>query len=192
MIYITGAWQVGLDGIRKEVEYFNFFHSEFIRVNGGFRYLADAIHGFDFTTSKEVRWPINYEKILGLGVEPSTGRGVVVKHTAKTAQLHKYIEVLKSEDSNEDGYKLSVFGHGGSCVILQDWNGGYSGYADSVFTLYDLLIFMCRKTKTNLMQSDTIHFGGKGLPWDVLLGLDHSAEADRFYTKMWIEACGRV
>lgn len=91
-------------------------------------------------------------------------------------------------------HKLSVFGTRGSVVRFMDSETTsmyVGGYSRATYTLYDFLILMCRSLKVNLMAYEYIRFMSKVHCWVVTLGLKHDVEADRFWTKMWMEAVAK-
>lgn len=109
----------------------------------------------------------------------------VVTHTHKTALLHNYIEVVDRMESSYVAGMLKALGECGSVAITYGYNK-----VGAVCTLYDYLCVMCRRTSTNLLQRETLQFGGHGLPWVVKLRLHHDKEADRYWTKMYMDAVG--
>ena len=137
---------------------------------------------------------------------------VAVRYTEKEAKLHDYIvsaSTRKSENGNlgivdrfEELYKqedsttaviaipdelIDVFGDRGSVVTRTAYDTGVVTRC----TLYDLLIFLCRQAGVYLMHKDVLLIDSGLLSLRTRIEFRHSVEADRFFTKLYMEACGQ-
>lgn len=67
--------------------------------------------------------------------------------------------------------------------------GKQTGFLEEVelFTLYDILGVVCRDLKLNLMRYETIQFFSSTKDYVTTIKLSQSAEAKRFYTKMYLD-----
>lgn len=154
---------------------------------------------------------------IGRGLNFADATGVVVCHTKKTATLQRYVNVaeirrgvypLDFKDADicvmeKHDFRLNsqthaiislLFGHD---VILWFGQGGsvtswskLNGTEKVILPLYDLLIILCRRTGINLMSYETIQLGSRSMLWQSTVRLLHTEEANRFYTKMYLDVVG--
>lgn len=154
---------------------------------------------------------------IGRGINFADASGVVVRHTLKTATLQRYVNVAEtrrgvypldfkdSDICNVEKHELMlksqshsiisllfgqdvipVFGVGGSATSWSKLNG----LQKTLLPLYDLLIILCRRTGLNLMSYETIQLGSRSMLWQSTIRLLHTEEANRFYTKMYMDVVG--
>lgn len=127
------------------------------------------------------------EETVGVGISPVDGCWTFVTHDKKAAYLHRYIEVAETFTMPFDQmgeYSIIAFGCNRSVVLWTDKN------FRSICTVYDLLIYMCRATGENLLNENLVSFGNRSLGWILDITLSHTDEANRFYTKMWLDVVG--
>lgn len=165
---------------------------------------TDSVHTF---------LSLDEECELGFGI--SQDNRVYVRLDSKSAKLHEFIEqvevvdAIKGDDfallargslnldaSKEPGEKtlcvatddidVRIFGMLGSCVIRQ----AHKGRNGTVMSMYDLLGDMCRLFKMNIMQYKCVAVYGATGPV-TLVWLKHTHEAERFFTKMYIDVTRR-
>lgn len=154
---------------------------------------------------------------IGRGLNFADATGVVVCHTIKTATLQKYVNVaeirrgvypLDFRDADvcimdKREYNLTSKTHSiisllfGNDVVLWFGVGGsvvrwskMNGVEKTILPLYDLLIILCRQTGINLMSYETIQLGSRSMLWQSTVRLLHTEDADRFYTKMYLDVVG--
>lgn len=160
--------------------------------------------------------------ILGVGKDTSLMQWIATAHTKKTAMLHKYVDWVKWEHHGsyavadadmlyypegvvafygEPGendtlvvrmtqQRLAFCGLKGSVVHFDE--SIYNSEKSHVWTLYDFLIYVSRLCQCNIMRYHFIQFECERLQWYCQLQLTDSVEANRFFTKMWFEACRKV
>lgn len=145
----------------------------------------------------------------------SLAGGVIVRHTAKTAALHRfvdsawtvginpevdlycndYIEVATGVRSIGDHKSLVVntfeediriVGRQGSAVVRQS---KVRGTRDAM-TLYDALGYLCKELEVNLMSYDSVMFYSEMLCYEAKVSFVHNQEADRYFTKMYYDISG--
>ena len=124
---------------------------------------------------------------------------VAVKNTWKTAKLHDYII---SAETALSGGRLAIGSDFKSVIVRDEWIDvfGQTGsivsrtsYDTGVVTrctLYDLLISLCRQCAEYLMYKDVLLIDSGAVSLQTIIRFRHSAEADRFFTKMYLEAGG--
>lgn len=144
------------------------------------------------------------------------GPGAVVLHDALSAGLFKYVNSARTilcktdEDSrNKDIIGYNVFDvtknlRGCSVLELQmrdhimtlsdtvvSWST-WSGTLETLHTLYHTLIYMCRETGVNLMSYKEVRFCTIDTRFCTIIKFSQTPQAQRFLTKMYMAACGRV
>ena len=141
----------------------------------------------------------------------------LVSNDAKTVQIHKYIEsvVVEKGGNNQwamtdtcilnvggrpnhilaDGRirltvelgaaKVRVLGVDNSVWIRENGTGTFL----TIYNMYNLLASLCRDCELNLMKYSTIRlYTRDGLETSMTtINLKHNLEADRFFTKMWLD-----
>ena len=144
---------------------------------------------------------------IGYGVDTRFQTAVVMVHNRKSASLHRYVNYFKTDFhtapvsyescdvcyhtafdvelkrnsskilnvSLRDNYIDALAPDGGVCL----WRS-YGSNRSIRCTLYDLLIFLCREFKTNVMQYEEIQFCNDVADVSTVLKLSHNAEAERF------------
>lgn len=197
------------DGVGDSVGYFKY------RISLGHHY---KIYCKSVDGGREV--PLDAMKMhecLGIQLNEKNETGVVITLGHKDAILHSYVSCSETKalvppakyanaDIIEYPHPQQPF-HGSKVLDIHmnrppillggidgsvvEWRGNVStGLSLAICTLYDFLIFMCRKTGVNLMQYEILQFGSQSYGWSITLGLQHNEEADRFYMKMYLDAVG--
>lgn len=154
---------------------------------------------------------------VGRGISIPGHNVVAVCHSAKTARLQNYVNMAETivyckpqsfrvrdglvlENGtvfNRDihGNKIlcvvtrtdtiKVMGDGGSVVLRKS----LASPAPSILTLYDLLIELCKLCNMNLMSYETLQICNAKRGYETLIRLIHNRESERFFLKMYMEAC---
>ena len=148
---------------------------------------------------------------IGVGICGLSSEGSVVCHTKKTATLHHHIDAVRTkygtpilvddvervfDNGAMAGYSkgrvlyldtgktvLDIIGLRGSVCI---WPGDSSKRL-KVYTLYDALGCLCRNTGVNLMSYKELHLYSDVRRTTTTIELSDSAEAKRFFTKMYLD-----
>lgn len=172
-----------------------------------------TMHDMDSGEDEKVRpSSIPYRpKLLGYCEDISYVGGVVVKHSDKTAKLHRYIKsavtrkgapamrlfgvdsysiydrgVIEKESNvvavNTFNTIFRVGGELGSVAVKQDGGG-----SAEVMPLYDALGYLISRIGLNLMLYDEIRLYSELYKYKTIIGLEHGAEADRFFMKMFLD-----
>lgn len=135
----------------------------------------------------------------------------LVCYNSKTVQLFRYVKSAKTQEGvsvvdlrNSDSCELGagfagsgdsrllvvntgydcirVCGHMGSVVVVEE----NVGTSLSICTLYDLLIWLCKRMKANIMTYERIQLY-RQWNYSTVIELEHSQEADRFFMKMYLD-----
>ena len=141
--------------------------------------------------------------------------GVIVRHTLKTATLHRFVDSSWTVGKNPEvnlaecdwvnirarayqltGHKslavntmdedIRILGRGGSVAVRQS---KVLGTRDAM-TLYDMLGCLCREFDMNLMSYEKITFYSERLFYESRVGFVHTSESDRYFAKMYVDVCG--
>ena len=144
------------------------------------------------------------------------GNPVVVRHTEKTALLHKYIDSIETEAGTGQVYLAGIdFGTWCSDKVIpirgennpvlaidtKDDSICTSGVMGSVvskqtgflggikvMTLYDILIETCRALQADVMAYEVLIYHSPQSHYTTTIRFSQSQEAKRFLLKMWLEA----
>lgn len=156
----------------------------------------------------------------GLGTDIEDGSGVAVKHTAKTATLHKHILAAETRICSPlfhvSGANIVVISGGkplqfrvGNLNII-DINVsnemikclGLSGSVATrqasqcdtpfVMTLYDLLGCLCRESGRNLLTYELLRIYSPERRCETIIRLSQTARSKRFFTKMYFDVTGSL
>lgn len=87
--------------------------------------------------------------------------------------------------------RLHLSGYMGS-VVVYDGDLGHS-FGESICTLYDFLVHLCRHIGLNIMAYKRLQFSGVDFThkeWHAVIDLLHNAESERYFTKMWLDVIG--
>lgn len=156
---------------------------------------------------------------IGYGERAVYGNAGVVVHTAKTARLHQYVKSVEVEigsgEVNLVGIDSCVWSRKSvtgikrkthqilaldtlsESVLLSGCKGSVVmrqlGFlADiSLVTLYDLLCTVCRDLHFNVMLYDGVLFHSRQAHYISTLLLSQEQDAQRFFTKMYLDAMRR-
>ena len=198
------------------------FVSEVVSNNGpiaGLGRLNTTINGFvsanvyDLETGHETRvTDLSALSVKTIGF--CKHRGILVKHTRKTALFHSFIEIADTVDCTpgfdffnmdsasfvsgtavrigsddivvDTGFRyIHLTGELGSVAMWQDDIG--TGY--QYITLYEAIGRVCKKLGFNLMAYKRIFLYSKSRNYFSQIDLKHSHEADMFFTKMFVDVC---
>lgn len=143
--------------------------------------------------------------------------GAVVSNSAKTIQIHQYIKSAVTRIGSSRNWALSdicilnkggrpthrrVDGRGrltvemGSDSVTMRGVGSSIGIRQNgigtridVYNMYDLLGSLCRDCELNLLTYDTIRLYTRSGEDSSMTTIEllHDAEANRFFTKMWLD-----
>lgn len=141
--------------------------------------------------------------------------GVVVKHSDKTAMLHRYLRRVNTKSRapamnllRMDSYSIydrNVGSRTKLCrspiVAVNTFNtmfavGGelgsvvvkqLGGGSAEIMTLYDALGYVCSQIGLNLMLYDEIQLYSELYKYKTVIELEHSKESDRFFMKMFLD-----
>ena len=86
-------------------------------------------------------------------------------------------------DTGHDIYNIR--GKFGS-VVTKFWA---DEYRIECYSLYDFLVLLCRRFNKNLLKYETIQLYSKNGNYTLTVRLKHTAEAERYFTKMWMDVC---
>ena len=176
-----------------------------------------VLHDMEKGTDEEVRpSSLPYRQgVLGYVEKIHHVGGVVVKHSEKTATLHKYIKgigtksgapamlLLSADSCSIYDRNVSETGrlHGRPTVAVNTYNtifkvGGElgsvvvkqpGGGSAEILTLYDTLGYVCSQIGLNLMTYNEIQLYSELYKYKTTIELEHSKEADRFFMKMFLD-----
>lgn len=157
---------------------------------------------------------------LGLGVDMEDGSVVAVKHTIKTANLHKHIAFAQTRicdpSAFTSGEAIAVLceGHlvgmrdvcndhrilaintGSEMIKVTGLLGSVtmrqSAPCDtpSVWTLYDLLGALCSESDLNVMTWHMLRLYSQDRRYETVLRFSQTEKARRFFTKMYFDVTG--
>ena len=171
---------------------------------------------YDTDTNTHETFYVGEENIANvIGVAPCA----VVSYSPKTIQIHRYIKSIGTVPLSCAGWAMtdtcilhrpdrvqhrSVFGRFRLTIEMGEDKVTFLGPSNSVamrrrgnridvYNIYDFLGDMCRDCELNLMSYNTIRFytrDGEDSCMTVL-ELEHSKEADRYFSKMYLDVMKR-
>lgn len=189
-----------------------------VYIGGDFFHWLHTCATIGYTDKDEFMLCPSTVDVIGIGKDPFLARWFAVQHSKKTAMLHEYVDCVLTKANNKpdimrnndvlfmpDGIfgfesgpymhdvldiqmsesKVGLCGYQGGVVVYQSTT--YESLRD-IYTLYDFLVLMCRLSGVNLFKYKKVYFCSMNLRWTCSVTLNHSIEAERFFTKMWIEA----
>ena len=83
---------------------------------------------------------------------------------------------------------IELIGTGGSVVLRTD---SPKDDKPRIYNLFGLLVQLCRETEINIMSYKSLRLYSPGRGYETRIKFTESVEARRFFTKMYIEICGR-
>lgn len=176
-----------------------------------FSYMADNAIIKDTGSCGSVDTAGKYKGVIGIGLDRDVNRHIAVVHTKKAALLYRYASILgvgkrphylrncafvdfrekniqladrDSLDVQMQSQSLNVY----DTVLVWD-EYIFNNQPTVVCTLYDFLIEMCRYFEANIMRYGVVQFGSVVQKWCVRLKFAQTPEAQRFYSKMWLDVC---
>lgn len=180
-----------------------------------FRYSPDNQHMFyhlqksvihDLKSGEDEPWRGSYTDLLGFSNDGY--ERVFMLYEEKEAILHKYISVSMAERGHLEGdfiafgggsvlessdkrclnigltsFRASTVGYNGSIVYLRDNRTLH----ESIISTYQFLAQTCRELSTNPLVYKALKFNGPMYTDSIIMILKQTAEAKRFFTKMWLD-----
>ena len=157
---------------------------------------------------------VDGRKIIGVAPTGYSREHVILRHDVKSVALYQHIALVRGNldllscvdytsadmlDIGADGvvkkkllgYKdliirllqvPAVRGLHGSVASLSYVFAGKVDY----YTLYDFIALFCEKSGVNLMKYDSVYISCRGDD-AVQIRFKHTVEANRFFTKMWLD-----
>ena len=173
------------------------------------------VDAFEYPLSDCYKYNLSYATLddglnitVGRGTDYVNSLGVVVRHTAFQAALHRHINVLDTRScmtplryrqADRANFTTGELIKGNNSIIeiafpndtvltygtVCSWESrGVDGRR--LCTLYDVLAKLCRCFRLNVMAYETIQLGSAKNLWQTTIRLLHNREADCFYTKMYL------
>ena len=157
---------------------------------------------------------------VGFGENVTFDACGLVTHDIKTSSLYRYIYKSESQggivglgfdasdmiEMGENGELDFLWVEGKKNIIINTGHDIFNvrGKHGSVVTkffatesriecynLYNFLAMMCQRFKVNLLRYHNIWFYSKNGNYTLTVGLKHTPEAERFFTKMYMDICSQ-
>lgn len=156
--------------------------------------------------------------ILGFSLDVQDETGMLVRHTHKTASLHKYVAGIKRDTcehllgcDTKDSVMLNAgrvmmrnLTSGSREIVLSTTTEVFYLYGETgsvvtscrwlasdpiSSTLYETLSRLYHESGVNLMRYDKIQLYSSQFKCWTEISLIHNQESDRYFSKMWLDIC---